>query len=113
MKRILAVLAVAGVLIIAGLTIAAGPAGKSSREIPDEMEAIRGHIAALEPRMANFETQVRQMLSAQDGSGKIIPRYLPELRQLPKGARPFEFNGMLFYICPLRQNTAASTPEPK
>ena len=96
-------------MIIVAIAIGA-PHDDQTIDFAAEIEAIQRQITALESQMADLERQIRKMAAKLDSRRMITSQYRTTPRSLPQGARPFEFNGMTFYICPLGSNAQQKTP---
>ncbi|UCG49228.1 MAG: hypothetical protein JSU94_05480 [Phycisphaerales bacterium] len=108
MRRKLALSGVAGALIIVAIAIGA-PRDDQTIDFAAEIDAMQRQIPALESQIADLERQIRNMAAKWDSRRMIMPQYRAIPRSLPEGARPFEFNGMTFYICPLSSSAQQKT----
>jgi hypothetical protein len=109
MRRIPLLLIAGAVVGVAALCLGAASPDPS----PDspEIEQLRKEIAALRLRVELLEERLKDRAivvprgDGRQGPGLIEPRGWP--RQAPRDWKPFEFNGMQFYVIPTRADIAA------
>ena len=115
MKRaslLLIVGAVAGLAVLGVGAVAPVSAPESSeiKQLKKEVETLRQRVASLEERL-------------KDGSVVVIPKEgrsrpdiidpYPGFRRVPPHWRPFEFNGMTYYIVPCDNTSKPAGEAPK
>jgi outer membrane murein-binding lipoprotein Lpp len=83
-------------LIVLACVVFAGLAASQDREDDParQVESLKKQVAALEDRVAKLEAAIQKITVS-------IPQGFPELKQLPKGWRRREFNGIPYYIIPI------------
>jgi hypothetical protein len=87
-----------GTLCFLVFTAAVAPAGPFGQEKADpKTEELQKQVAALEARVAALEKKIEDLTLT-------LPQKLPDFKQLPKGWRVREFNGMMYYIIPVSQD---------
>jgi hypothetical protein len=109
-------------LLIAGAVVAVaalcvGAASSEPSQDSADIEQLREEIAALHRRMDSLEERLKDralVLPREDGrQGPILidPREAP--RQTPRDWKPFEFNGMRFYVIPIENSRPPTLPAQK
>jgi hypothetical protein len=100
----------ASLLLIVGVVVGLAVLGVGAvapipSQKPSEIEQLKKEVAALRQRVESLEQRLTLRvipLSSQDGKalpGVIDPYH--RVRQVPPNSRPFEFNGMTYYIVPI------------
>jgi hypothetical protein len=99
----------AGIAALCICGAAGGPAPQSS-----ELEQIKQELASLRQRVESLEQRLKDqriIIPRNDGKGPIITEPWLRPRQVPKGWKRFEFNGMDFYVIPIGE-TSRPTKKP-
>jgi len=116
MRRAILLSALAGSLAVT-LCLAGSP--RRSIQAHSEVEELREEIAGLRQRIEDVERRLKDhaivpMPRNDNGRQPMIDELLRELppRQVPPGWVPYEFNGMRFYVIPVKA-TQARPAEPK
>jgi hypothetical protein len=109
MKRMIAVLI--SIALPAILILSMGATSSEPSEKPSEIEQLRQEVASLRQRVEALEKQVQEnsIVIPKKGPAVISPPW--RQRPAPKDWKPFEFNGMPFYIVPI-DTVHTRTPEP-
>jgi len=97
MKRFLLLI---GLAILMPLTLLAfGATTESSENIQAELKSLKSQVKSLEKRVIILETQLT------DRTLKYLQPTIPQMPQVPKGWRKRQFNGIPYYVIPLKQNS--------
>jgi hypothetical protein len=103
-KRFVAVLALA--VVVGGLVmLAVSRAGSEQPAAPsDEVRDLRKRVEKLEARVAELEQRVPRVIVPAQGPPelRVAPEAGVEIRPVPKGWVPREFNGQRCYDIPLQ-----------
>jgi Tfp pilus assembly protein PilO len=90
-----------GLAILIPLTLLAlGAKTESSESVKAELKSLKSQVASLEKRIKTLEAQL-----LADRAIKDLPLTIPQTPQAPKGWRKRQFNGILYYVIPLQQNS--------
>ena len=100
------------------LLFVAGAASNEPSVEPSDMEQLRQEVAALRQRIETLEKRLNDaviVLPKWDGKRTpplIDPHIWPRIwpHQIPKDWKPFEFNGMPFYVIPIGNAIPSPTP---
>jgi hypothetical protein len=93
-----------------------GAASPEPSQDPPDIRQLRDEIAALRQRIESLEERLKdRSIIIPRGEGRhepvlLDPRFWP--RQVPKDWKPFEFNGVQFYVVPIDSKQAGPTSEP-
>jgi hypothetical protein len=82
-----------GSILAAVILCAAGASSEPPKE-SSEIEQLRKEVAELRQRISSVEDRMRDR-------SIITVRPYPPHRPIPKNWRPFEFNGMTYYVIPI------------
>lgn len=108
MRRI-PLLLITGVLV-AGAALCVRAASSGPSQDPPGIEQLREEIAALHRRVDSLEERLKdRAIVIPRGDSRQGP-ILIDPRQAPKDWRPFEFNGMRFYVIPLENSHVPASP---
>lgn len=81
---------------------------KQAAGLKQQLDRLQARIQALEQRVEKLEAQKLAPVQASQAPKLLPPTAPPALvvprpEALPKNWQPFEFNGMTYYLVPLRQ----------
>jgi hypothetical protein len=112
MKRT-ALLAVTGVVLVV-VILCAGSTSPAPSPEPSEIEQLKQEVASLRQRVESLEKQLKDRAFIVPRGGRESPMIIrPPSRPgpVPKDWRPFEFNGMQYYVVPVNTpHTPAQEP---
>ena len=108
--RLLLLIGVITTGIVLGVAAASQPLQDST-----EIERFREELAALRRRVESLEKQVKDrsiVIPKQNGrQGPIVIQPYRSPREIPKDWKPFDFNGMQYYIVPVNNgHTSQACP---
>lgn len=93
-------------LLLIGLTIlmpltllALGATEDSNDNVKAELKSLKSQVASLEKRVNMLENQMA------DRTLKYLQPTIPQTPQVPKEWRKKQFNGIPYYVIPLKQNS--------
>jgi len=95
--------------VVLGVAAAASQPAKESSEIEqlrDEIAALRQRVEALEKRLPDHSIIIPK------DNGRQGPIVIEPPAPTRKGWRPFEYNGMRFYVVPIDSEQADPAPKP-
>ena len=97
MKRFLLLI---GLVILMSLTLLAlGAKTESNENVEAELKSLRSQVKSLEKRVQMLEAHMA------DRTPKYLQPAIPQMPQVPKGWRKRQFNGIPYYVIPLKQNS--------
>ena len=70
----------------------------------DDIKALINRIDALEKKVKEQDTKIAELnneISRLQNPMLAIP-HIPNMRELPKGSKPFNFNGQTYYMVPIK-----------
>ncbi len=103
---------VAGV-IVAGVVLGIAPAAPQPGQESSEIEQLRNEIAALRQRVEALEKHLPdRSIIIPRGDGRQGPIVIEPQPPTRKDWKPFEFNGMQFYVIPIDNSQTSSASEP-
>ena len=115
MRRTSLFLLIGIVAVVAALSmgaVAPVPSPQSS-----EVAQLKKEVESLRQRVDSLEQQLKKgLIPAPFRGGRAKPDIInpyPWPRQVPPDWKPFEFNGMTYYIVPIDQARAAANDTPK
>ncbi len=100
--------------ILTALVLCAAGASSGPGKESSEVEQLRKEIAELRQRVQSLEDRMRDhsIVVPRGGRGRsiiTIPPGLPS-RPVPNDWRPFEFNGMTYYVVPIDEAPKSAVP---
>jgi len=103
---------IAGTLVLCRGATSSEPSQDSSEigQLKDEIASLRQRVDALEQRLKDRPIVIPRG-DGRQGPGQIDP--LPWPRPVPKDWRPFDFNGMRFYMIPIDNSHIPASPPQK
>lgn len=110
--RVLVLVGLVTVGIVLGVAAAASQPSSESSQIGQ----LRAEIADLRQRVESLEEQVKDhsiVIPKQNGrQGPIVIQPYRSPREIPKDWKPFDFNGMQYYIVPINNGHASQDGPP-
>lgn len=82
---------------------------KKDEDVTNQMEELQKQVTKLEKRIEILEKQLK-WLSKRSVE---IPETFPKLQKIPKGWREHEFNGVKYYIIPVKSDTQKADQQKK
>jgi hypothetical protein len=99
-KRIMLLAGIVGVLSIVALAIAETNEPDGPKDMAAQVKGLQKELSSLQSRLAKLEKQVSELANLM----KVYPA-----PGVPKGWKPFPFNGRTYYCVPVKEK--AATPD--
>ncbi|MEN6428129.1 MAG: hypothetical protein ABFE13_22500 [Phycisphaerales bacterium] len=100
-------------IITAGVVLGIAPAAPQPAQESSEIEQLRSEIAALRQRVEALEKRLPDLpIIIPKYNGRQGPIVIEPPSPTRRDWRPFEFNGMQFYVVPLGNEQARLASEP-
>ncbi len=97
MKRIMLLLGTVGVLSIVALAIAKANEPDGPRDLAAQVKRLKNEVDLVQSRLAKLEKQVSELANLM----KAYPS-----AAVPEGWKPFQFNGLTYYLVPVKEKPA-------
>lgn len=94
------ILAIFLCVLVASLSWIQAETDKDEDSLKKQIKELKTQVKMLKKRVKILENQL-QSLSKK---GVVIPKAFPKLQEIPKDWKEFEYNGMKYYIIPLKDD---------
>lgn len=112
MKRIMLLAGMVGVFSIVALAIAETDEPDGPKDMAAQVKDLQNELDSLQSRLAKLEKQVTELANLMKVYPVPVPQPGVELPGVPKGWKPFPFNGRTYYCVPVKEKPATpKSPE--
>ncbi len=85
-------------VLVASLSWIQAETDKDEDSLKKQIKELKAQVEMLKKRVKFLEKQLQSL----DHKGIAIPKTFPKLQEIPKDWKEFEYNGMKYYIIPLK-----------
>ena len=103
------ILAIFLCVLVASLTWIQAETDKNEDSLKKQIKELQNQVEMLKKRIKILEKQLQSLAK----KGVVIPKTFPKLQEIPKDWKEFEYNGMKYYIIPLKADPEKTNRQKK
>lgn len=103
------ILAIFLCVLVASLSWIQAETDKNEDSLKKQIKELQNQVEMLKKRIKILEKQLQSLAK----KGVAIPKTFPKLQEIPKDWKEFEYNGMKYYIIPLKADPEKTNRQKK